>query len=92
MVGVLASSRIPGPIDGLHQVACQEQLGVGDQHHLDPGLDRGEVAEVSGEEPQSLFGKPEEMLSGLITSDKFCLSRSGQLRLDWWRCPLRRRA
>src|SRR4051812_50019456 len=28
---------------------------------------------------------------GLITNDKFCLSRFRQLRLSWWRLPLRLR-
>jgi hypothetical protein len=31
------------------------------------------------------------VLDGLIASDKFCWTRHGQLRLDWWRLPLRRR-
>jgi hypothetical protein len=30
-------------------------------------------------------------LDGLIASDKFCWTRHGQLRLDWWRRPLRLR-
>jgi hypothetical protein len=29
--------------------------------------------------------------NGLITNDKFCLSRSGRLVLNWWRLPLRLR-
>jgi hypothetical protein len=31
-------------------------------------------------------------LDGLIASDKFCWTRYGQLRLAWWRRPLRLRA
>jgi hypothetical protein len=30
-------------------------------------------------------------VDGLIASDKFCWTRHGQLRLDWWRRPLRLR-
>jgi hypothetical protein len=30
-------------------------------------------------------------LNGIITNDKFCLSRRGQLKLNWWRRPLRLR-
>lgn len=30
-------------------------------------------------------------LNGLITNDKFCLSRQGELQLTWWRRPLRLR-
>lgn len=29
-----------------------------------------------------------EDLNGTITNDKFCLSRTGRLRLSWWRLPL----
>ena len=29
---------------------------------------------------------------GLVTTDKFCLSRFGRLELSWWRFPLRLRA
>jgi hypothetical protein len=32
-----------------------------------------------------------DYLDGLITNDKFCLSRPGRLALSWWRYPLRRR-
>src|SRR3954451_4628424 len=32
-----------------------------------------------------------QLLDGLITNDKFCLSRLGRLTLSWWRYPLRRR-
>src|SRR6266540_7436066 len=40
---------------------------------------------------QGLIEQPEGMLDGLIASDKFCWTRHGQLRLDWWRRPLRKR-
>jgi hypothetical protein len=33
----------------------------------------------------------EAAFDGLIASDKFCWTRHGQLRLDWWRRPLRLR-
>ena len=33
----------------------------------------------------------EHGLNGLITNDKFCLSRTGRLALSWWRYPLRLR-
>ena len=32
-----------------------------------------------------------DYFDGLIASDKFCWTRHGQLRLDWWRRPLRLR-
>ena len=33
----------------------------------------------------------EERFNGLITNDKFCLTRRGELELTWWRRPLRLR-
>lgn len=38
-----------------------------------------------------LFGVAEEELNGLITNDKFCLTRCSNLTLKWWRRPLRLR-
>ena len=29
--------------------------------------------------------------NGIITNDKFCLTRWGELQLSWWRRPLRLR-
>src|SRR5437764_13161489 len=40
---------------------------------------------------QQLFDAFEEHFNGTITNDKFCLSRTGRLRLSWWRLPLRAR-
>ena len=37
------------------------------------------------------FEVGEHGFNGLITNDKFCLSRPGRLVLSWWRYPLRRR-
>jgi hypothetical protein len=31
------------------------------------------------------------VLNGMITNDKFCCTRWGQLPLSWWRRPLRLR-
>ena len=38
-----------------------------------------------------LLGISKEKLNGLLTNDKFCLSRYGRLHLNWWRRPLRLR-
>jgi predicted ATPase len=32
------------------------------------------------------------LLNGMITNDKFCCTRWGQLQLSWWRRPLRLRS
>jgi hypothetical protein len=37
------------------------------------------------------FEVAEHFFNGLITNDKFCLTRKGQLQLTWWRRPLRLR-
>src|ERR1700712_2149061 len=37
------------------------------------------------------LGGSKQRLNGLITNDKFCLVRTAQLALTWWRRPLRRR-
>ncbi len=33
------------------------------------------------------FGGFKILLNGLITNDKFCMSRTAQLQLSWWRLP-----
>jgi hypothetical protein len=38
------------------------------------------------------FEIAEHFFNGLITNDKFCMTRTGQLRLNHWRRPLRLRA
>jgi len=40
---------------------------------------------------QVLFAVLETRLNGMITNDKFCCTRWGQLQLSWWRRPLRLR-
>jgi hypothetical protein len=42
--------------------------------------------------PERLLAEADGVLDGLIASDKFCWTRHGQLRLAWWRRPLRLRA
>jgi hypothetical protein len=37
------------------------------------------------------FEIAKHFFNGLITNDKFCLTRRGQLQLTWWRRPLRLR-
>jgi hypothetical protein len=38
------------------------------------------------------FAIPDRDFNGLITNDKFCMTRTGQLQLSHWRRPLRLRA
>jgi len=39
-----------------------------------------------------LFQITKHLINGLITNDKFCMTRTGQLQLNHWRRPLRLRA
>ena len=41
---------------------------------------------------EQVFTIAEGLLNGLITNDKFCMTRTGQLQLNHWRRPLRLRA
>jgi hypothetical protein len=49
------------------------------------------VGRLKAGQQQPLFAKAEEVLNGMITNDKFCLTRWGALELSWWRRPLRLR-
>ena len=40
---------------------------------------------------QAPFTLLERCFNGLITNDKFCCTRWGQLQLSWWLRPLRLR-
>jgi hypothetical protein len=40
---------------------------------------------------EQAFDGQESFFNGLITNDKFCMIRTGQLRLNHWRRPLRLR-
>lgn len=40
---------------------------------------------------EQVFGIFKESLNGIITNDKFCLTRWAELELSWWRRPLRLR-
>jgi hypothetical protein len=50
----------------------------------------GELVEAGRHRPE-LLAPVHQPLDGLIASDKFCWTRYGQLRLVWWRRPLRLR-
>ena len=52
-------------------------------------LARGQLALF---ETTATFHNPMPHLNGMITNDKFCCTRWGQLQLSWWRRPLRLRS
>jgi hypothetical protein len=88
-IGVLGP--LPGQVHVLDGPSCQAELGVGQHHQPGPA-----IGLLRGPHPrrgpiQGLFTKTVGMFNGLLTGDKFCWTRFGQLRLAWWRRPLRAR-
>ncbi len=71
--------------------AGEAQLGIASRHG--PGEPVGLLGRARpGQGPvQGLLPKADGVLNGLIASDKFCWTRYVQLRLVWWRRPLRLR-
>jgi hypothetical protein len=67
---------------------------LGGRGHQQPGPPVGllRMAHPGGDPAQRLLTKPQRVLDGLIASDKFCWTRYVQLRLAWWRRPLRLRS
>jgi hypothetical protein len=57
----------------------------------DPGQIVDRTLVIAGSHPTELLEPADAALDGLITSDKFCWTRYVQLRLAWWRRPLRLR-
>jgi hypothetical protein len=59
---------------------------------LDPaGPDKGVQVAGGDTDVAAQLDVGDAALDGLIASDKFCWTRYGQLRLAWWRRPLRLR-
>src|SRR5262245_8021037 len=93
-------------IGHLQEVARPELAAVGAQErgpglaggarwpHAPPVPPDGALADPDAELEHlaaDALGAPEPVLARQITSDKFCLSRFGRLRLTWWRRALRQR-
>jgi hypothetical protein len=68
---------------------AHQQRGAHD--HFPPARDALGVGEAVVGPAHFIFDLPEAVLNGLITNDKFCLSRHIRLRLTWSRYPLRLR-
>jgi hypothetical protein len=83
--------RVPGRPQVFDVVAHEQQLPIGQGTHLHPQVNTRGLRGTVGVEAQALLHKPEGMLNGMITNDKFCLTRRGALELSWWRRPLRLR-
>jgi len=82
---------LPGQAKIGHDRAGETKLSVASRHG--PGEPVGLFGRAGpGQGPvQGLLPKADGVLDGLIASDKFCWTRYGQLRLAWWRRPLRLR-
>ena len=57
------------------------------QHHQrDMAIPSNEAADLVVVQAQ-IFGRFKDLLNGLITNDKFCMSRTARLQLSHWRLP-----
>ena len=82
---------LPGETAIVDDAAGQPELGIRQQHQPGPAIRRLGVADARGGPVEGLLAEAVGVLNGTVTSDKFCVSRYGRLRLTWWRRPLRRR-
>ena len=73
---------VAAPVTGLHQLEGERGGLGGNRRELQPPLGAGNLA-VFELQPLRLQDA-KELLNGLITNDKFCLTRAGRLRLS---CP-----
>ncbi len=62
------------------------QIGKRQQDQGDVPVPPEETAHFVVVQPQ-IFGVFKILLNGLITNDKFCMSRTARLQLSWWRLP-----
>jgi hypothetical protein len=54
-------------------------------------LGGGAAAQVGAILAEGHVAQPVAALNGMITNDKFCMTRACVLPLSWWRCPKSRR-
>jgi hypothetical protein len=69
----------------------QAELGGSGQKQPGPPVGLLRMADPGVTQPSVCLQNRSVLLDGLIASDKFCWTHRGQLRLDWWRRPLRLR-
>ena len=82
---------IPGQVYLSYERADEPELPECGSQQPGPAIGCLGRAEADGGPAQALLQEAESVLNGLIASDKFCWTRPGQLRLAWWRRPLRLR-
>jgi hypothetical protein len=62
------------------------QKGMRHHHQGDMAIPAGETAHLVVVQAQ-IFARLQILLNGLITNDKFCMSRTARLQLSHWRLP-----
>jgi hypothetical protein len=92
-------SGIPSRIKSRQSLCGKQRRGQGDSLGTDPGQEgmrqphQGDMAIPADEAAHlvvvqaQIFARFKVFLNGLITNDKFCLSRTARLQLSWWRLP-----
>ena len=101
---IWAAMSVRRQMEGLDRVASRsrggrfEDPGAPVLDHQDrqdlgeePTARQGLAVRRQGVEIEQRFPAFEHEFNGLITNDKFCLSRTGRLTLTWWRRALRLR-
>jgi len=78
---------------GLNSDGAQgDQVQAHDGQHQQEAHDPVGVRELAVFELKAAgFVVAKGRINGMITNDKFCLTRWGELSLSWWRRPLRLR-
>ena len=71
----------------------QEQESHTDDHQKEQQLNPLLLGFLQNQMPEAkqCLQIPKAFRNGLITNDKFCLTRYGELQLSWWRRSLRLR-
>jgi hypothetical protein len=67
------------------------QVVEGQHDHGEPFLSGFKGLQTEIAQSQGIFQVSVINLNGLITNDKFCMVRTGKLKLNHWRLPLKRR-
>jgi hypothetical protein len=60
---------------------------MGEEGERDMVLPADPAAHLVVVQPDLTLGFQDACLNGMITNDKFCMTRACVLPLSWWRCP-----
>ena len=87
----IKSAREPGRVVAVGQCQAILQVVEGQHDHSEPFLSGFKGLQTEIAQSQGIFQVSVIDLNGLITNDKFCMVRTGKLKLNHWRLPLKRR-